>query len=323
MAAVLAWCTAFEGWWHAPAPARRLALLRLLVGGYAVGYLLLRFGHFVSVSGMLAQQWKPVGPVALLAAPLPYGAVVGLAGLAVLLGVAFVAGWRFRVTAPAFAAVLLWVISYRNSWSMVFHTENLIVLHVLVLAVAPAADALALDARRARPVDGATGEAARVADDTPHARYGWAIRLICAVTVTTYFIAGWSKLHNAGWGWVTSDTLRMYVAYDNLRKVELGAGYSWLGTTLAQHGGLFPPLAAMSLLVELGAPLALLHPRVGRLWVAAAWSFHAGVVVLMAIVFHYPLSGIGYASFFPLERIEARLRERWRRGRPPGPAVAT
>jgi hypothetical protein len=290
---------ALERWWHAPAPARRLAMLRILVGGYALAYVLFGFGHMVSVIGMTPQQWKPVGPVALLAAPLPAALVVALVGLAVVLGVAFVAGLRFRVSGPAFAAALLWVTSYRNSWSMVFHTENLLVLHVLVLALSPAADALSLDAR-GRPVQ----------SDAPLARYGWAIRLMCAVTVTTYFIAGWSKLHNAGLGWVTNDTLRMYVAFDNLRKVELGAGYSWLGTTLAQHGWLFPPMAAMSLLVELGAPLALLHPRVGRLWCIAAWSFHLGVVVLMAIVFHYPLLGVGYASFFPVEALHARWR-RW------------
>jgi hypothetical protein len=236
--------------------------------------------------------------------PLPPALAIGLLVLAVLLGVAFVAGWRFALTGPAFAVVLLWVTSYRNSWSMVFHTDNLMVLHVIVLASAPAADALSLDARR-------RGEP--FPDDTPRAWYGWAIRLMCAVTVTTYFIAGWSKVHNAGWGWVTSDTLRVYVAYDNLRKVELGAGYSWLGTTLAQHGWLFPPMAAGSLAVELGAPLALLHPRLGRWWSLAAWSFHMGVLALMAIMFHYPFTGVAYTPFFKVERLHDRWR-RWRRG---------
>lgn len=301
---IAAAATAFERWWHAPAPARRLAMLRLLIGGYALAYLLVRFNHLVSVSGMTAQQWKPVGPVVVLAAPLPAFAVVALVVLAVVLGSAFVAGLRFRWSGPAFAAALLWVTSYRNSWSMVFHTENLMVLHVLVLALSPAADALSLDARRGPTID-----------EHPRARYGWPIRLLCAVTVTTYFIAGWSKLHNSGLAWVTSDTLRMYVAYDNLRKVELGSGYSWLGTMLAQHGWLFPPLAAVSLLAEIGAPLALLHPRLGRAWCAVAWSFHMGVVVMMAIVFHYPLSGAGYVSFFRVER----LHDRWRAWRGHGP----
>lgn len=288
-----------ERWWHAPAPARRLAMLRILTGGYMVAYLLVRFAHIISVSGMSANQWKPVGPVVLLDAPLPSAVVVGTTVLAVLLGVAFTAGWRFRLTGPAFAFVFLWVTSYRNSWSMVFHTENLMVLHVIVLAASPAADAISLDARGREP------------DDTPQARYGWAIRLLCAVTVTTYFIAGWSKLANAGWGWVTSDTLRMYVAYDNLRKVELGAGYSALGTALAQHGWIFPPLAALSLGVELLAPVALLHPRVGRAWAVLAWSFHVGVLVLMAIMFHYQVTTLAYASFFEVEW----LHDRWKRRR--------
>jgi len=287
---------AFERWWHAPAPARRLAMLRILVGGFALVYLLVRFVHLVGVSGNSAQQWKPVGPVSLLSAPLPPAAVVAAAVLAVLLGVPFVLGLRFRVTGPLFAAALLWVTSYRNSWSMIFHTENLMVVHVLVLALSPAADALSLDARRRPPVD-----------EAPRARYGWAIRLLCAATVTTYFIAGWSKLHASGLGWVTSDTLRMYVAYDNLRKVELGDAYSWLGTTLAQHAWVFRPMAAISLLTEVAAPLALLHPRLARWWCVGAWGFHMGVGVLMAIVFTYPLSGVGYASFFPVER----LHDRW------------
>jgi len=294
----------FERWWHAPAPARRLAMLRLLIGGYALVYLLVRFPHIISVSGMSATQWKPVGPAVLLSAPLSSMAVIAIAIVAVVLGVAFVAGWRFRYTGPAFAFALLWVTSYRNSWSMVFHTENLLVLDVIVLAVAPAADALSLDARRH----------AHAPDDTPHARYGWAIRLICAVTVVTYFIAGWSKLHNAGFGWVTSDTLRVYVAYDNLRKVELGAGYSGIGTALARHEWLFPPMAAMSLALELGAPIALLHPRAGRIWAVAAWGFHVGVLALMAIMFHFQVTTVAYAAFFPVERLHDRWL-RWRRAR--------
>ena len=43
--------------------------------------------------------------------------------------------------------------------------------------------------------------------------------------------------------------------------------------------------------------------RLARGWVLAAWAFHLGVVALMAIAFPYPLSGIAYASFLPVERL--------------------
>jgi hypothetical protein len=277
-----------------PAPAERLAALRLVLGSGALVYAIVRAGDFAEVARHSARQFAPVGPVAVLGQPLPGAIVIALVVLTIALGLAFVAGWRFRITGPAFAAALLWVTSYRNSWSMVFHTENLMVLHVLVLGCSRAADAWALDARgRPAPAE--------------HWRYGWPIELLCRVTVATYFIAGLTKLRNAGLGWVTSDTLRNFVAYDNLRKVELGDLYSPLGVFMVRFDGLFPPLAAVSLLVELGSPLALVHRRIAVVWCALAWSFHVGVLAVMWIVFHYPLLGLAYASFFPLERVLVRV----------------
>ncbi len=272
-------------------PATSLAALRILIGAYALVYTLVRFGHVVRTATFPVRQFDPVGPVSLLSQPLPYAVVLVLTTVTVLLGVAFVLGWRFRVVGPAFAFSFLWTLSYRNSWSMVFHTENLLVLHVLVLGIVRAADVWSLDAR-GRPVDG-----------TARFRYAWPILLLCAITVTTYFIAGYTKLRISGLSWVTHDALRYHVAHDNLRKAELGSVYSPLGAWLAGHAGIFKPLAAVSLIVEVLAPLALLGRRIGRAWCVSAWAFHFGVFAVMAIGFHYPLAGVAYASFFDTARL--------------------
>lgn len=290
-----------EPWWYRAMPAQRIAVLRCLVGGYALIYLVARLPHLTGVTRFDHGQFRPVGPVSLLGDPLPHVAVWLVALTAVLFGCAFVLGWRFRTTGPIFGVLLLWVISYRNSWGMVFHTENLLVVHVLVLGLASSADAYALDSPpRASPVDG---------------RYGWPVRLLCAVTVATYVLAGIAKLKAGGLEWVTSDTLRNFVAYDNLRKAELGASYSTLGAFAVRYDWLFPPLAGLSLLVELGAPVALLGRRIGMAWCALAWSFHLGVLVMMAILFHYPLLGVAYASFFPVETLGERIHGFVRRAR--------
>ena len=89
---------------------------------------------------------------------------------------------------------------------------------------------------------------------------------------------------------------------DALRKIELGSTHSPLGPWLLGHTWLFAPLSAISLATELLAPLALLGVRVAAVWCVCAWSFHAGVLALMAIAFPYPLSGCAFAAFFPLER---------------------
>jgi hypothetical protein len=300
------------------APAERLAVLRALIGAFGLVYVVARAGHLASVTRLPASQWKPVGPAQILAVPLPAAAVHVLIALAVASGIAFVLGYRFKLSGPLFAALLLWVTSYRNSWGMVFHTENLLALHLVVVGLAPAADALSLDTRRAAlrklaaTAESTAAPAATGDGLAPDPRYGGPIRLLTVLTVLTYVIAGITKLRNAGGGWVSGDVLRFYVAYDNVRKIELGDAHSPLGAALVRTGWLWRPLALASLVVELGAPLALLHARVARVWVLAAWLFHVGVLALMAIFFPYPVIGVAFAPFFAVERAAARVLRRAR-----------
>jgi hypothetical protein len=280
----------FDAWFYAPAPAERIALLRLLVGGFALGYLLIRWPNLISYADFSDSRFAPTGVANILSQPLPGDAAQMLVAATIVAGVAFVAGWKYRISGPAFAVLLFWVLTYRNSFGQIFHTENLLLLHVVILAAAPAADAYSLDS---------CGRA-RVAAD---GRYGWPVLLMCAVTALAYFISGETKLRNAGIGWLDGENLRNYVAYDNIRKIELGDAHSPIATWVIPHAWLFTPLAFFTLAVELGAPLALFHRGFARAWVASAWLFHAGILALMAIVFPYPLAGVAFAPFLALEEV--------------------
>jgi hypothetical protein len=289
-----------RAWLTRPAPAARLAVFRILVGVYSVGWLLARLPAHLSRPPV---GFHAVGVLWWLESP--PGAVESLLAVATpVVGIAFVAGWRFRVTGPLFAAGLTVLATLDSSWGQIFHTEDLMVLHVLIVAFAPAADALAVDAKgRAVP--------------EPHGRYGWPLRLAMLVVVVTYFVAGVAKVRIAGASWVSGDTLRNLVAEDNLRKAVLGDRSSPIGQRLAAHVTVFQVFAVASLAVELGAPLALLGRRAAVVWAACAWMFHIGVMAVMAVFFPYHLSFIAYAPFFELERLPAfvaRLRPRRRRG---------
>lgn len=283
------------GWWLAPLPAVRLALLRVAIGSFALVYTTVRAPNLVSVAEFAPSRFDPVGLAALLPAPLPAWLLELSVGLTLLSALAFTLGWRFRRSGPVFALLLLAVTSYRNSWGMIFHTENLLVLHVLLLAGSPASDRLSWDARAAR--DGSRGD-----DAAGDGRYGWPVRAMSLVTVVAYVVAGIAKLKLSGGTWLGGELLRAQIAYDNLRKLELGTSVSPLGPWLVRHPPLFPALAGLTMLVELGAPLALLGRRVTWAWVAAAWAFHLGVLLMMSIAFVYQLSGFAYLAFFPLER---------------------
>jgi hypothetical protein len=171
---------------------------------------------------------------------------------------------------------------------MIFHTDNLLVLLVLLLAFAPAGGTPRSPEAQAAPL--ASG-------------YGWVPRAMALVTVAAYVVAGVAKLEHTGWSWAAGAALREQIAYDAIRKIELGSTYSPLGTWLVTHAWVFAPLSAFSLATELLAPLALVGTRAAFVWCACAWSFHAGVLALMAIAFPYPLSGCAFLPFFPVERL--------------------
>lgn len=271
------------------APARRLAVFRILTGAFAVVYLVSRFPYFLDLTRLHESRWVP--PLALrpLGGPPSQGVTVLVLGLTLVLGVAYTAGWRFRATGPAFAVGLLAVMSYRNAWGHLFHSENLLVLHVFVVGLAPSSEAWGLDAR----------SGPQPAEDV---RYGFPLRLAAVITVLTYVVTGVAKLRYAGGDWLVGDTLLHQIAFDNARKNVLGDDYSPLAAAFAGHPWLFRPMGAMTLLVELGAPVALLGRRWAAWWSGAAWLFHIGIFGLMWIAFPYPLSLIAFAPFFRLER---------------------
>ena len=298
----------FLGWLHAPAPAERLAALRILVAGYCTVMLLARSSSFWSSASLPDRQFEPVGVLWFLGSA-PAVVVAHLLFLAAIaVGCLATAGWRWRVTGPAFAALFLVVTTSRLSWGHVIHTEHLASVHLCLLAFAPAADAWSRDAlRRSNP------------PGPPSDRYGVPIRWMGIALVVTYVLAGWMKLRNGGGDWMTGGVLRNQIAYDNLRKELLGSPHSPLGGWLVQFDGVFHPIAWITVAVELGAPLALLGGRIRTTWALLAWAFHVGIVALMAISFPYPVSGIAYACLFRPERVIAavgRLANRSARSAP-------
>ncbi len=299
--------------WFAPeTPAERLAAVRVLVGAFALVYLGLRLPHIASYVSFASRHFAPVGVISLLDGPPPAFAVYLMSGLAWLATLGFALGWRFRITGPAAGVLLLVTLSYANSWGQIFHTENALVLFVLVLGITRAADAISLDARRGAPA-------------APHPRYGWPLRLLCLVVVATYFLAGIAKIRWGGPGWLGGTVLRDTIAADSLRKILLGSSHSPIAEALLGQAWLFRSLAVLTLIVELGAPLALLHRRAAAVWVLAVIAFHLGVFALMAILFPFPLSGIPFAAFFRAERVTdwigARVK-RFRAGRSPAGSAA-
>jgi len=253
--------------------ALRLRALRIWIGAYALLYTLARLSELWRVAHYPASELEATGLARFV---LPAPLVIGIAiATCVLLG-AFVVGWRYRIVAPLAALGLVFVFSYRSAWGQIFHTENLMVLHIAALALAP------------------------VDRDGDH---DWWVRLLAALTVLTYLMAGIAKLRLAGFAWLDGDQLRNQIAIDNLRKALLGAGTAPLAMPLLAHPSWFAPVSVATLVVELAAPIALVGKRFAVAWITLAWAFHVGVLLLMWIVFPYPLLGFAFLPLLPAEKL--------------------
>jgi hypothetical protein len=305
----------FDRWLLEPAPPQRLAALRLLVVGYCLVLLAVEWPTMWDLASLPTRQFDPVGLLWWMDAPMSprllHGVLVALALMTPLA----LAGWRWWITGPSFAALFAVVTTYNLSWGHVRHTEHLVLGHVVVLALSPAAHAYAMAPGKRAP----RGRTPRrnthdeLVSDAMDARFGWPVKVMALITVVGYTVAGIAKLRYGGWDWLTGTALRNQVAFDNLRKALVGAPYSGIGGWAVGHRWLFAPTAIGAVAVELGAALALIGGRLRTWWVAASWSFHVGVVVLMAIAFPYPLCGIAYAPLLHPERAVDAIARRARR----------
>jgi hypothetical protein len=134
------------------------------------------------------------------------------------------------------------------------------------------------------------------------------------------------------------ESLRTQVAYDGLRKELLDEGGSPLAFLLYPHLWAFTVLGLGSLVLELGAPVALLSRRLGYGWICCVFGLHWGIYAIMGITFWYPMLGLAFLPFVVDDRlpdlatrwcadVEQRLRTptpgrgTWRPG-PAGPTAA-
>jgi hypothetical protein len=96
---------------------------------------------------------------------------------------------------------------------------------------------------------------------------------------------------------VLGEGLRNQIGFDALRKELLDDGAPLLAFVVFNTLPLATALGVGTILLELGAVLALFDRRIGVVWAIAAYGMHWGIYAVMGIAFWYQLTGLAFAPF--------------------------
>ncbi len=281
--------------WFMEVPPQRLAVLRIATGLFGLWYLLSRFNMLQRVVKN-TDAFEPVGILNWMSKPIPSEIFWWITIGVILLNILYIIGWKFKITGPIFALVILLFFTYRNSWSMIYHNRNALILHIIIIGLVASADAWSWDSWK-KSKKGVTPQ-------KPHWQYGWPIQLICTATVGAYFLSGVAKLAgDLAWEWVNGSAMRSQVAVDAIRKEMLGSEAAPLFEILFEHTWLFLGMGILTFVLELGAPIALVKRKLGMIWAILTWMMHWGIFFIMGISFRYQMTGLIFLAFFDIEKL--------------------
>lgn len=295
---------AWDRFWFAPASPENLGYCRLLFYG---GALIFTWWDYSAVAEVSSVFWKPIWWFRLLGLPRPSHEILQV--FQTIFRIALAASWVGIFTRAA-TAVAFFLGTYLLSLQYTFggsnHAKIIVVWAMASLALSRCGDALSADrwirARRGVPAPRPSGE------------YRWPIRVVWVAMACAFFGAGVSKLRHAGPGWVTSDTLAIYLVranYPLVRDSDLPM-FDW-GLRLARHPWLCRALAAGSLGLETLFPLALFSRRLRPFLVVGALLMQLGISAVLGA--NFDVFMWTYLFWVPWDRVAHRVLGRPRRQR--------
>src|SRR5262249_17515990 len=144
----------------------------------------------------------------------------------------------------------IYLLGLPNNFGKTHHSDAIVVLVMGIMAVSYCGDGWSIDRliriyrdeqRRPEPRPKLSGE------------YSWPIRLIWVLMVLVFFGAGMAKIGRSGLEWIASDNMRLILIEHHYSHYP---PTSW-GLYIAQYGWLCQLLALGTVVLETGAPLAL------------------------------------------------------------------
>ncbi len=273
-ASVAAW---LERFYFEPAGPVGLVLCRVWIYGVLLNDC--RRADYSRWSELTPELWQPILLFSWLPGPIFSSELLrGAQYLYMGLLLCCCLGLCFRWASIGVFGLALFLCGLPNCYGKVDHAGTLTIFALAILACSHAGRIGSVDAWIARWRGG-------TAQPAVSSEYQWPLRLLQALMATVFMAAGIAKLSYSGLAWIASD---------NMQNVLLACYYTGkdpptqIGLWVAQIPWLCQALAAMTVFVELTAPLALISRRYRWFVIPSLLGMQLGIYYVMGINFwHY------------------------------------
>lgn len=299
--------TRWRGYWFRPNRLIHLAILRLIVVAFQLGYVTKNdtgwyFERFQRLAQLPDSLYRPLPILRLLIWPLgwepnwyrpSFEVLLIVYWFTMVVGVLALIGFKTNLSLFGFVLGNVFMQAYIYSFVEFHHPEALLVMTLMVLALCPSGAVLSVDdLRRRLRLNTTQGrfEPFNLLEETSIFAT-WPLLLIQYMYALIYLSSAISKIRAGGLDWMNGYTLQYYFISDGLRKgLEFGV---WLG----QFHTLAWVMSVMTILFEATFFLVLIFPVLAWIYVPMGVGLHSGIYVLMRAPFFQLI--IIYAVFIP------------------------
>lgn len=289
-----------EWWWHfgfEPTSPTNLGFCRFLFfGGVLAIYLRKDSSGWAELTDGL---WMPISLFHRLQLPvLPADLLSALDLVWKIALAASCLGLLTRVSTLVSFVVGIYLLGLPHNFGKTNHSDALLVLIMLTMAISHSGHAWSLDSLIRRRKAGRLRE--------PSAEYTWPIRFIWVLMVLVFFGAGVSKLRHSGLEWVLPENM----VYTLIRHHYSHNPPTSLGLYLAESRWFCFMMAIGTIATEVAAPLALFSRRLRIFLVLSLLLMQLGIWILLGVLF-LPFF-VCYPLWIPWDRVGQRLSIRGR-----------
>ncbi len=291
--------SAWRNFWFREGPYFDLAVVRLLVVGFQLFWMLNTiFPWLFYVNALPDELYSPIYVLRLMLLPFngmevirpEAGIVFAVFWATFLMGLFAFAGALTSVSLLLFAAGSWFLTAYIYSFEDFHHPEAVLMIALAVLALAPSGRVLSIDSLLFKPASTGGGRSMNLIDYVGRDA-AWPILLLQCFIALMYISAVTSKLSWGGLDWMNGYTLQYKMIQDGLRKPSALA--SWAG----QHHTAMMLASIVTIVFQATYFLNIFFPRLRWIYVPLGLAFHVGIYVTLKAPFPHWI--IVYAVYIP------------------------